>query len=173
MFKTLLVGAVLCAFLQNGASLLATVSAQERSEVSLLKNGGVYTVPVLINGVIPLQFIVDSGAADIAIPGDVFLTLLRTLAPDRTNQCISNSSATPIPAKTRTPATANPRIRHISAQVSRHSRSAIPGSSKLISCPKKPKRGSVWAGGRYQSLNRLEAPIIALLPEPGDDPRDL
>ena len=78
MFKTLLVGAVLCAFLLDGGSLLATASAQERSEVSLLKKGGVYTVPVLINGVIPLQFIVDSGAADISLPADVFLTLLRT-----------------------------------------------------------------------------------------------
>jgi hypothetical protein len=78
MFKTLLVGAALCAFLQDSASLLATANAQERSEVSLLKKGGVYTVPVLINGVIPLQFIVDSGAADISLPADVFLTLLRT-----------------------------------------------------------------------------------------------
>jgi gag-polyprotein putative aspartyl protease len=78
MFKTFLVGAALCAFFQGGASLLPTASAEERSEVSLLKKGGVYTVPVLINGIIPLQFIVDSGAADISLPADVFLTLLRT-----------------------------------------------------------------------------------------------
>ena len=37
-----------------------------------------YKVPVLINGSIPLDFIVDSGAADVSIPADVFSTLIRT-----------------------------------------------------------------------------------------------
>lgn len=78
MIKNILVGTAFCAFLQSGAWHLATARAAESSEVPLQKQGGVYTVPVLINGVIPLQFIVDSGAADIAIPADVFLTLLRT-----------------------------------------------------------------------------------------------
>src|SRR5690349_5235067 len=71
---SLLVRAAFYAFL----SQLAMASAQERSEVSLQKTGGVYTVPVLINSIIPLQFIVDSGAGDVSIPVDVFLTLLRT-----------------------------------------------------------------------------------------------
>ncbi len=35
-------------------------------------------VPVIINGRITLDFIVDSGAADVSIPADVFLTLVRT-----------------------------------------------------------------------------------------------
>ena len=35
-------------------------------------------VPVLINGVIELNFTVDSGAADVSIPADVLMTLLRT-----------------------------------------------------------------------------------------------
>jgi membrane-associated protease RseP (regulator of RpoE activity) len=39
---------------------------------------GIYTVPVLINGVLPLQFVLDSGAGDVSIPADVFLTLIRT-----------------------------------------------------------------------------------------------
>ena len=40
--------------------------------------GGVYVVPVLINNAITLDFIVDSGAADVSIPADVVMTLMRT-----------------------------------------------------------------------------------------------
>jgi predicted aspartyl protease len=39
--------------------------------------GGTYKVPVIINGAIALDFVVDSGAADVAIPADVVLTLIR------------------------------------------------------------------------------------------------
>jgi predicted aspartyl protease len=35
-------------------------------------------VPVLINEVITLDFVVDSGAADVSIPADVLMTLVRT-----------------------------------------------------------------------------------------------
>ena len=35
-------------------------------------------VPVSINGAITLEFIVDSGASDVVLPGDVVLTLIRT-----------------------------------------------------------------------------------------------
>lgn len=44
----------------------------------MLEAGGVYWVPVLINGAIALNFIVDSGAADVSIPTDVVTTLMRT-----------------------------------------------------------------------------------------------
>ena len=47
------------------------------SEVPLVKSGGVYRVPVQINGAIRLDFIVDSGAAEVNIPADVVLTLIR------------------------------------------------------------------------------------------------
>ena len=47
-------------------------------EISLVKAGGVYTLPVEINGVLTLQFVLDSGAAEVIIPADVVLTLLRT-----------------------------------------------------------------------------------------------
>ncbi len=40
--------------------------------------GGVYTVPARVNGTITLNFILDSGAAEILIPANVALTLLRT-----------------------------------------------------------------------------------------------
>jgi predicted aspartyl protease len=39
---------------------------------------GTYVVPVLINNAITLDFVVDSGAADVSIPADVVLTLIRT-----------------------------------------------------------------------------------------------
>jgi gag-polyprotein putative aspartyl protease len=35
-------------------------------------------VPVVLNGFLPLPFIVDSGAADVSLPADVVLTLFRT-----------------------------------------------------------------------------------------------
>jgi predicted aspartyl protease len=47
------------------------------SEIRLEKQGGVYTLPVRINGVITLNFVLDSGAADVAIPVDVVCTILR------------------------------------------------------------------------------------------------
>jgi clan AA aspartic protease (TIGR02281 family) len=46
--------------------------------VTLRQDGGTYVVSVLINGKIPLDFTVDSGAADVSIPADVFSTLRRT-----------------------------------------------------------------------------------------------
>jgi hypothetical protein len=46
--------------------------------IRLAKEGGVLVVPVGINGAITLNFLVDSGAADVSIPADVVLTLFRT-----------------------------------------------------------------------------------------------
>jgi hypothetical protein len=45
--------------------------------ISLVEANGVYKVPVLINGVLPLQFVLDSGATDVSIPEDVFSVLER------------------------------------------------------------------------------------------------
>src|SRR5437762_8976596 len=50
-------------------------SAQER--VALVETGGVYKIPVFINGIGPFPFILDSGAADVSITAEVFLTLVR------------------------------------------------------------------------------------------------
>jgi len=47
-------------------------------EISLVKIGGVYALPVEINGVLTLKFVLDSGAAEVNIPADVVLTLVRT-----------------------------------------------------------------------------------------------
>jgi uncharacterized protein len=47
-------------------------------EVPLLPDGGTWTVPVSINNKITLDFTIDSGAADVSIPADVVMTLVRT-----------------------------------------------------------------------------------------------
>jgi clan AA aspartic protease (TIGR02281 family) len=47
-------------------------------EVALKKDGGTFVVPVQVNGAITLDFTIDSGAADVTVPADVFSTLTRT-----------------------------------------------------------------------------------------------
>jgi len=54
-----------------------SLSAQAE-EVGLVKAGGVFHIPVEINGVLKLDFIFDTGAAEINIPADVVMTLVRT-----------------------------------------------------------------------------------------------
>ena len=56
--------------------LFARLAAAET--VQLVRDHGVYMVPVQINGAVNLPFILDSGASEVAIPADVFSTLLRT-----------------------------------------------------------------------------------------------
>ncbi len=46
--------------------------------VPMISEGGAFGVPVTINDQLTLKFVVDSGAADVSIPADVVLTLLRT-----------------------------------------------------------------------------------------------
>ena len=53
-------------------------SSSVGTEVSLVRKGGTFKVPVLVNGVIQLDFTVDSGAADVSIPADVVLVMMRT-----------------------------------------------------------------------------------------------
>lgn len=52
-------------------------SAMLAEDIPLMKRGGVYTLPVAVNGVITLNFILDTGAAEVNIPADVALTLYR------------------------------------------------------------------------------------------------
>jgi predicted aspartyl protease len=46
--------------------------------IPLQLEGGTFTVPVSINDKLTLNFVVDSGAADVSIPADVVSTLMRT-----------------------------------------------------------------------------------------------
>jgi len=48
------------------------------SAVPMVSDGGTFKVPVTINDQLTLKFVVDSGAADVSIPADVVMTLLRT-----------------------------------------------------------------------------------------------
>ena len=52
--------------------------SQSAISVPMQREGGAYVVPVLINDAITLDFVVDSGAADVSIPADVVMTLKRT-----------------------------------------------------------------------------------------------
>jgi hypothetical protein len=56
--------------------LSANATAAERIPVSA--EGGVFTVPVEINGALTLDFVLDTGAAVVLVPIDVALTLMRT-----------------------------------------------------------------------------------------------
>jgi predicted aspartyl protease len=55
--------------------LLAAQSGAE--EIALTKEGDVYLLPVRINDMITLDFLLDTGASEVHIPADVVLTLLR------------------------------------------------------------------------------------------------
>ncbi len=47
--------------------------------IKLTKNGdGTFSIPILINGALKIDFILDSGASDVLISPDVALTLIRT-----------------------------------------------------------------------------------------------
>jgi hypothetical protein len=62
----------------HGNARASDVSRSDRIEVQLNSDGGVLTVPVEINGAITLDFVLDSGAADVSVPADVVSTLIRT-----------------------------------------------------------------------------------------------
>lgn len=56
----------------------ATIVTEGPGEVPLRIEGGTFVVPAVINDRITLDFHIDSGAADVALPIDVVLTLIRT-----------------------------------------------------------------------------------------------
>ena len=56
---------------------LAVPRCAVAESVQLKEDGGTLLVPVLINDRISLDFTLDSGASDVSIPADVFLTLRR------------------------------------------------------------------------------------------------
>ena len=56
--------------------LLAQIACAE--SIPLKSEDGTLVLPVLINGRITLNFVLDSGASEVSIPADVFSTLRRT-----------------------------------------------------------------------------------------------
>jgi clan AA aspartic protease (TIGR02281 family) len=57
--------------------VVASTNPPGAVEVPMVRSGGTYGVPVLINKAITLDFVLDSGASDVSIPSDVFGTLVR------------------------------------------------------------------------------------------------
>lgn len=56
----------------------AVIREINNGSVPLIRESGVFKVPVEINGAIKLNFVIDSGAADVAIPADVVLVMIRS-----------------------------------------------------------------------------------------------
>lgn len=69
----------LLACLMISALLFAALSsAVLAEEINLVREGGVYHLPVTLNDQLTVKFIVDTGAAETTIPVDVALVLMRT-----------------------------------------------------------------------------------------------
>jgi clan AA aspartic protease (TIGR02281 family) len=60
------------------ALLILAVQPAAAESVQLEEFNGVYMVPVRINDVIAIPFVLDSGASEISVTEDVFKTLMRT-----------------------------------------------------------------------------------------------
>ena len=61
-----------------GLGLLLASDVAQAESIPLIREHGIFMVPVVINDKITLNFTIDSGAADVSIPADVFSTLTRT-----------------------------------------------------------------------------------------------
>ena len=57
---------------------IASTNKGSSTSVPMKQEGGTFVVPVLINNAINLNFVVDSGAADVTIPSDVVAVMMRT-----------------------------------------------------------------------------------------------
>lgn len=63
---------------QNARIAIPVTFDENPNEITLIKTGGVYEIPVELNEVLRINLIFDSGATEASIAPDVFLTLLRT-----------------------------------------------------------------------------------------------
>src|SRR5271156_2532796 len=59
------------------AAFIGDPVAQAQQVIPIEARDGAYVVPVLINGVLTENFIIDSGSADVSIPADVASALER------------------------------------------------------------------------------------------------
>ena len=60
------------------AAMIGDPESQARGVIPIEAHDGAYAVPVLINGVLSGDFIIDSGSADVSIPAEVASTLIRS-----------------------------------------------------------------------------------------------
>lgn len=58
-------------------TLLLACGTVQAESVQLIREHGIFVVPVVVNDKITLNFTIDSGASDVSIPADVFSTLTR------------------------------------------------------------------------------------------------
>ena len=63
---------------QNSSTTAVANGPQASAIIPLQNEGGVLVVPVTINNTLQLEFVLDSGAADVSIPADVVMTLVRS-----------------------------------------------------------------------------------------------
>jgi hypothetical protein len=62
----------------SAALLMVAPTLATAEQVPVTPDGGVYSVPVHLNGVLRLDLVLDTGAAYVMIPADLALTLKRT-----------------------------------------------------------------------------------------------
>jgi gag-polyprotein putative aspartyl protease len=65
-------------FFALAAFVLRGTAALSQTIVPMISDGGTFRVPVTINDELTLKFVIDSGAADVSVPADVVMTLVRT-----------------------------------------------------------------------------------------------
>ena len=106
--------------------------------IPLKKKGGVYEIPVEINGVITLHFVLDTGAAEVNIPADVALTLYRAgtirdtdFLPGRTYTLADGSTLDSARFLLRNLAIGNHRITNIPASIGEIASPLLLGQSFL------------------------------------------
>jgi clan AA aspartic protease (TIGR02281 family) len=63
--------------LPAAAALIGDPASQAQEVIPVEPHDGAFVVPVLINGVLTGNFIIDSGSADVSIPAEVASTLKR------------------------------------------------------------------------------------------------
>jgi gag-polyprotein putative aspartyl protease len=65
-------------FFALASFVLWGTAALSETIVQMISDGGTFRVPVTINDELTLKFVIDSGAADVSVPADVVMTLVRT-----------------------------------------------------------------------------------------------
>ena len=58
--------------------MLIAAESEAAEEISLVREGGVYLLPVTLNDQMTVKFVIDTGAAETMIPLDIALVLMRT-----------------------------------------------------------------------------------------------
>jgi clan AA aspartic protease (TIGR02281 family) len=84
--KLAVVGMIVVAGAASCAPGSASNNGGERDgSITMQKHAGIYLVPVTINNAVTLDFVVDSGAADVSVPAAVVSSLMRAGAIKQTD----------------------------------------------------------------------------------------